>query len=134
MSFLNHHCCFLYMLWSASGWLRLLIDNQTGRMHCSDTRIRRRSHFVCATAFAGRSRHGRCEKRAYLHPSVFFSSAVATIPNINYAFTSQRRGFTALICAARCGHVECVELLLEAGANARALDNVRAIICDLECC
>ncbi len=36
-------------------------------------------------------------------------------------------GLTALIVAARNGHVECARLLLDAGADKEAADNVRRV-------
>ena len=37
-------------------------------------------------------------------------------------------GRTALICAAAEGHIDCVRLLVESGADAKATDNVRDML------
>jgi ankyrin repeat protein len=36
-----------------------------------------------------------------------------------------QRGYTALICAAENGHADCVRLLIDAGADMDARNNVR---------
>jgi hypothetical protein len=41
------------------------------------------------------------------------------------ALWRSQRGYTALIRAAANGHTECVELLVNAGADTEAIDNVR---------
>ena len=38
-------------------------------------------------------------------------------------------GFTALIRAAECGHVDCVRLLIDAGADKEAKNEVRMGCC-----
>jgi hypothetical protein len=43
--------------------------------------------------------------------------------------TCVQGGYTALVWAAIKGHVDCLRLLLDAGANANAKDNVRIFGC-----
>ena len=44
------------------------------------------------------------------------------------ALTHTQKGFTALICAAEKGHLECLKALLEAGADKDAKTLVRKTV------